>query len=228
MSLLISKPAFFAIACTLLMVSTSSLSAQCSGGRPIYGQPVYGRPVYSQPIYSQPVYSQPVKTLTTAEAARMYTNDAKVLFKQGKYREAKAKLNEVVQRAPKDTNAYQFRAMASFAAANFDDAAADAYDSLRLGNAWTQPVIQSLYGEDLTPYKTHLSVLARVVETKPSMQSHFLMAYHHLMNAEWAAGKDQLEKVLALQKDEPLSTQLLAAVNAKLSQTENAVGQAGN
>ncbi|MDB4777910.1 hypothetical protein OAG68_00475 [bacterium] len=202
-------------------ISLSQVSAQCPNSQS-YIQPACNQPVYSQPVYSQPIYSQPYtvvspQPVSPAELARMYTTEAKTLFASGQYQLAKQKLDEVVQRVPKDADAFQFRALAAFAAADFDNAAADAYDSMGLGNAWTLPVIQSLYGNDLNRYRTHLGTLKRVVAEKPTMQSHFLLAYHHVMNEEWAEGKVQLQQVLKLQAEEPLSTKLLAVVETKLT-----------
>ncbi len=193
--------------------------------RPTYQQPIYGQPVYPQPIVSQPqpVKPQPVKPATPAELARKYTSEAASLFKSGQYAKASEKLDEVVRLAPKDTNAYQFRALASFATSKFDSSAADAYDAMALGNTWTREVLKSVYGKDLTRYDRQLQALKQHVQTKPSMSAHFLLAYHHLLNEQWAEGKTQLEQVVQIQKDEPLSTKLLAAVNAKMAKDANGV-----
>lgn len=208
-----------------MTLSTAQLSAQCPNSQryvqPACNQPVYSQPIYSQPVYSQPMYSQPYtvvspQPVSAAELARMYTTEAKSLFASGQYQPAKQKLDEVVKQAPQDADAFQFRALAAFAAADFDSAAADVYDSLGLGNAWTLPVIQSLYGNNMEKYKSQLVALKRVVEQKPTMQSHFLLAYHHLMSEEWAEGKTQLQQVLKLQPEEPLSTKLLAVVETKM------------
>lgn len=201
--------------------------------QPVYSQPVYSQPVYSQPVYSQPVYTQPapapvnpqpVRKPTPIEIARQYTADAKTLFQKGSYPEAGKKLDEVVKLAPKDSNAYQFRALTHFARSDFKAAAADAYDAMALGNAWTGEVIQSIYGaQSLGTYNNQLDQLKRVVDQNPSMQSHFLLAYHHLVNSQWSEGKTQLEKVLALQPEEQLSQKLLAAVESKLNSGEKDV-----
>lgn len=188
---------------------------------PAYSQPVYSQPVYSQPVYAQPVAAkpQPKRALTPLELARKFTGEAKVLFQQGKYTQAAKKLDAVVKLAPKDTNAYQFRALANFARSDFNSAAADAYDALSLGNSWTKEVVQSIYGTNrMGTYSNQLGQLERVVNENPTMQSHFLLAYHCLVNGDWAQGKTQLEKVIALQPDEQLSKKLLAAVNSKLAE----------
>lgn len=213
----------FSVAIVLTCLAAPNLFAQCQNStqyyHPYYAQPIYQPPVYEQPIYEQPYVvtsPQPVRTVTPLEMARIYTTEAKSLFKRGEYQLAKKKLDEVVSRVPKDGNAYQFRALAAFAAANYDDAAADAYDAMGLGNAWTRPTIQSLYG-DQKMYDTHVDTLKRVVAEKPSMQTHFLLAYHHLMSEQWADGKTQLQKVLELQPEESLSKQLLAVVEQKIA-----------
>ena len=193
--------------------------------QPEYSQPAYSQPVYSQPVYTQPTQSaQPPAAPTPIELARKYTADAKTLFQQGNYAEAERRLDEVVKRVPKDSNAYQFRALANFAQNDFEAAAADAYDAMALGNSWTQDVIKSIYGpQRIRVYNNHLAQLSNAVELKPTMQSHFLSAYYNLVNGNWSAGKTQLEKVLVLQPEEKLSQKLLAAVNAKLASDQKAV-----
>lgn len=199
--------------------------------QPSYSQPRCSQPSHSQPVYSQPVYSEPVRNTpqpapapTPIALARKYTADARTLFQQGKYAEAAKMLDEVVKRAPKDTNAYQFRSLANFARGEFEAAAADAYDGMALGNSWTQDVIKSVYGaQGLGVYNNHLAQLSKDVAQKPTMQSHFLSAYYNLVNGNWSAGKTQLEKVLELQPEEPLSKKLLAAVNTKLAADQKTI-----
>ncbi len=188
--------------------------------RTTYPQPYYPQPTYVQPaVYVQPPQPQPTRALTPIELARKYTSQAKALFRNGRYADATQKLNEVVKRASKDTNAYQFRALTHFAERDFESAAADAYDALSLGNTWTREAIKSIYGAaNLAVYDNQLQQLKQAAEANPSMQNHFLLAYHDLVNGRWSDGKMQLEKVLALQPDEPLSKKLLAAVNTKLAE----------
>ena len=140
---------------------TSAVYPQPIETYPVVNQPVYSQPVVSRPVVSQP---QPARPLTSLELARKYTNEAKVLFQQRQYAQAKLKLNEVVKRAPKDTNAYQFRALTEFAQDDFETAAADAYDALSLGNTWTREVLKSVYGpQNLSDYDNQLGQLERTV-----------------------------------------------------------------
>lgn len=227
-----------ALIAIVLAFSASQVSAQCRHTNPVYGQPIYTQPVYSPPVQTYPVYGTPVygsphtivepvvevvRKPTPVDVARGYTQEAKLMFQRGDYQAAQEKLGEVIKLAPKDSDAFQFRSLAAFASAKFDDAAADAYDSLRLGKTWTRPVVKSLYNQDLRQYQTHLANLKRANQQEPTMHGHFLLAYHHLVNEQWAQGKVQLEKVLEIQAEEPVSTQLLAAVNQKLAAGEQVV-----
>ncbi len=229
---------------TLLGFDLATASAQCPNQRrPVFQQPIYNfqpvqrfRPVQGinpQPVYIAPVQSvqpaiyypstqysratpQPV-TLSPMEKARQHTKTAKEQFLTASYPSAIKELNEVVKIAPKDSSAYQFRSLAAFAQRRFGDAAADAYDAMSYGNAWTMPVIQSLYGSNDKLYAAHLQELEReAMNDNASMQTHFLLAYHLLVDEQWDAAKIQLQKVLQLSPEEPLSTKLLAAVEQKL------------
>ena len=209
---------------------------------PVYAQPVYGQPVYGQPVFAQPVYSQPLvygqntivstasvpKSSTTQVAnqplsptlnqARQLTAIAKRKFVEGDYATAMAKLNLVCKLVPQESAAFQFRSLCAFALGDCENAAADAYDALKLGNTWTKPVIHSLYGDNEKQYAIHIEDLMRKAQQdNASMQTHFLLAYHLLMSEQWQQGQKQLKKVLELKPSEPLSTKLLTAVEKKIA-----------
>ncbi len=147
--------------------------------------------------------------------ARNKTDVAKAYFRTKQYVDSQRYLDQVVKLVPNDTNAYQFRSLVFFAQFKYDDAAADAFDALRLGNTWTVDVLDSVYPKAAI-YHEQLDQLKRATEKSPSMSNHFLLAYHYLMLNDLENGRKQLEQVLVLQPEEPLSTQLLAVVNAKI------------
>jgi len=210
-------------------------TAQCSGtyrNQPVYSQPVYSQPVYSQPVYSPPIYEQPVygqpavgqpvatKPAVPAgmAAARQHTQAAKAKFLAADYAGAKDQLDRVVKLAPKDTAAFQFRALTEFAQGNFKLAAADIYEALKVGNTWTKPVVDSLYGSQSAQYSTHLAVLQAAAEKADApMQVHFLMAYHSLVREDWPAAQRHLQEVLERMPAEPMATKLLAVVDKKIT-----------
>jgi Flp pilus assembly protein TadD len=144
--------------------------------------------------------------------------ECKTLFRKGEYRGTADKLDRVVELVKDDTNAFQFRSYAYFAAGNFDAAAADAYDALLVGNTWNWQAVYDLYQSDKT-YTKHLRELEQLAKKSPSMSVHFLLAYQYLVLNHLDHGQKQLEKALALQPDEPLITQLLAVVKQVQAQT---------
>lgn len=235
--------ALTAILLTIVAIPAAELTAQCSGteyGSPIYGQPVYQGPHY-QPLQYQPtvriVPSVPYRSNSTAVAvpanvteamrqAKNKTDVARAFFRTAQYGDAQRHLDSVVKLVPNDTNAYQFRALTLFAQGNYSEAAADAYDSLGMGNTWTVEVLDSIYPV-ADRYHHQLAKLKQQTESNPSMSTHFLLAYHYLMLNDLGNGKVELEKVLKLQPGEPLTTQLLAAVSAKINPATSPATLAG-
>lgn len=218
-------------------VLSQAMNAQPSYQQPTYQQPRYQQPGCAQPTYVPPVYTKPmptvspvvakpkpVRTPTPVELARISTEKAKSLFKKREYSAAEKQLDEVIKQLPKNADAYQFRSLTHFTQSDWANSAADAYDAMSNGNTWTRDVLKSVYGpESIRYYDNQLRQLKRVVELNPSMQSHFLLAYHHLVNGQWEEGKIQLEEVLALQPQEQLSRKLLSVVNTKIDSENKSV-----
>ncbi len=153
--------------------------------------------------------------------ARNKTDVAKAFFKTHQYADAEVRLNDVVKLAPDDTNAWQFRSLALFAQGKFDAAAADAYDGIKLGNTWTTTVLNSIY-PSADRYHRQLERLVQQAAQKPSMSAHFLLGYHYLILNDLENGRLQLTKVLEFSPEEPVATQLIAAIDAKLAVANNA------
>lgn len=151
---------------------------------------------------------------------QVITAQAKAAFAEGRYERASTLLDEVVTLAPEDTNAYQFRSLAHFARGDVDHAAADAYDAIKLGNAWTWPVLRSLYPEgQASIYTGHLRELEGASKSdEATMATHFLLAYHYIVLGHLENAEQQLNKVLAINAEEQVSRQLLSAVQAAREQ----------
>ncbi len=175
-------------------------------------------PLPVQPRPEAPPAAGP--TVPELTPAQVLTAQAKTAFAEGKYDRAAALLDEVVKLAPEDTNAYQFRSLAYFAQGDIDHAAADAYDAFKLGNAWTWPVLRSLYPEGhASIYTGHLRKLEDAAKSdEPTMATHFLLAYHYIVLGHLESAERQLEKVLAINAEEPVSRQLLSVVQAAREQ----------
>lgn len=196
---------------------------------PRFEQPHHGHSPYVNPGFIQQLCNnpprivhpivQPAPVARPAEPAnireaRNKTDVAKAFFKTHQYSDAERRLNEVVKLVADDTNAWQFRSLVLFAQGKYDAAAADAYDAIKLGNTWTAQVLDTIY-PTADRYHGQLNQLIETSKTNPSMSVHFLLGYHYLVLNDLENGRDQLQKVLALQPGEPVTTQLLAAINAK-------------
>lgn len=195
--------------------------------QPVYSQP---QPAMSQSVYvSPPVASAPVRVAPTPAAkpknnkaekakAKQLANQAKQHFRTGQYGKAKSALDQIVKLVPKDASGWQFRGLVNFAMGDFDEAAADMYDAMKLGKVWPRRSVDALYGKHAADYASQLEKLDDIVASDPSMQGHFLLAYHHTVNDQLEEAKQDLQSVLKLQPNEPLSTQLLASLEQRLAQ----------
>lgn len=202
---------------TTTMVSPYALACpQSGGGYPVY-QPVY-RPVY-RPIASPPVVRR-VTQMTTPQsnanqsltAIRSQVSQARTAFTARNYGTALELMNKVVKQLPQNNEALQFRSLIHFALADDKAAAADAYEALKLGAAWNATAITTLYG-DAKRYEAQLAALKLRAESNPdSLEVHFLLAYQSLVNGDLKTGEKELEEVLRIRPDEPLSSKLLIVV----------------
>jgi len=186
---------------------------------PVYPQQtVYVQPVASNPVHVSPTPATPPKANASIAQVKQLATQAKLQFRSNQYGKAKATLDKLVKLVPNDSSAWQFRGIVSFSMGEFEGAAADVYDALRLGKAWPRTSIANLYGDYEANYAIQRSRLNESVAQKPSMQGHFLQAYHHMVNEQFSEGKKELQNVLKLQPDEPLSKKLLVALDQRLAQ----------
>ncbi len=122
-----------------------------------------------------------------------------------------------------DANAYQFRSFVHFAREDYDAAAADAYDALLVGNTWDWQTVYELYSQDVETYQKQLRRLeltAQQNQAEPSMSVHFLLGYQYLVLGHLQRGQKELEKVLQIQPEEELVTQLVNVVASLQAQPQ--------
>ena len=111
--------------------------------------------------------------------------------------------------------------LAHFAQGNYDEAAADIYETLLRGNLWTWDTIHPLYKDNQTYTKQYRTLYHAAQGDSKSMSKHFVLAYHHLVLGHLDHGAQELEIVLKIQPEEPVTTKLLAVVRQR--QTGDAV-----
>jgi len=185
-----------------------------------YNNPYYGGAGYggATTVVQQPIvydYSQPINasapppdeavtnpTMTTFEQARE-------AFKQGDYANALSLTDQSLRQMPNDPTLHEFRALALFALARYDEAAAALYAVLSVGPGWDWSTLISLYNSPET-YTQQLRALENFVgQNSRSAAGRFVLAYHYLTQGHAGEAADQLKEVVALQPKDQLSTQLL-------------------
>jgi len=189
------------------------------------------------PLPGAPVDNYPVPSPTPAAGVghpavkltpiQRLVEDAKQHFKDGRYLQAATKLDGVIKLQAEDADAYQFRSLAWFAAGEHEKAAADAYDAFRFGNAWTWPVVRSLYPNGKSSiYTNQLRELEKASRSDGrTMSTHFLLAYQYVVLGHLEPAEKQLNIVLTLNPGEPLSRQLLAVVQNAGNKSQQKVSQ---
>ena len=167
------------------------------------------------PVPAPPVAAEiPSIEETKATLARALVEKAKNAFAEQDYEQCADTVSEVLKLMPEDADAYQFRSLAYFALEDFEKSAADAYDSFRFGNAWTWSTLVSIYpaGKDAR-YTNQLRSLEKMSRSDAqTMSTHFLLAYHYIVLNHLPQAERELNKVLTISAEEPLSKQLLAVV----------------
>lgn len=195
------KKTLCATTLTLATLATSSMANACG---PTGGCATKVRPTY------HPTY----RTVTThakapANDARTYVALAKRDFAAGRYPQALVSVDKALKLLPKDANLHQFRSLCLFAQAEYKPAAAAAYTAFTLGNAWTWETLRSFYN-GTNQYTAQYHLLAKAAKYAPeSADTHFLLAYHHLMLGHRDAGRRELEKAAELLPGDPVVTGLL-------------------
>ncbi len=188
----------------------------CSTPAPVI-EPV---PVYPSP---EPVVTQPPAGGSETDLALELTYEAQAAFAEQNYPLATETMDRVLKITPDSASAYQFRALTHFAQSNYDEAAADVYETLLRGTLWNWKTVYPLYGNQYT-YTNQYRLLSRAAnEDQGSMSKHFLLAYHHLMLGHLEHGETELQKVLTIQPNEPVTQQLLVVVRNLKSQDKVAM-----
>ena len=189
----------------------------CSDGAPVIGVPPCETNCPTGPGVVPPPTEPPVPTEPEppADPALELTYQAQDAFSAENYLLATEIMGRVLEVSPNSSTAYQFRALTHFAQANYDEAAADIYETLLRGPLWTWETVYPLYA-DPAIYTAQYRDLSRAAKQDPnSMAKHFLLAYHHLMLGHLEHGEKELAKVLEIQPNEPVTQKLLAAVRGR-------------
>ena len=195
------------------------------GGGPWQPAPTYPSGPIVMPFQPAPpaqVTPQPVSPEQQKLASvRQLVAQAKQSMRNGQADSAKKFLDEAINELPEDSNLYQFRSLALFSLGQYEAAAADAYDAIKIGNLWNWDAVSDVYGSQ--KYTPDLRKLEQSVKQDgKQMTTRFLLAYHYLVLGHLEHGAQQLRQVLSISPQEPVATQLLAVVESRLEPTQTA------
>jgi len=148
----------------------------------------------------------------TATAANKLFDEARALFKDGKYADAQTKGEQAIAKLPSDAALHEFRALTLFAQGKYKDAAGALYAVLAAGPGWNWETVGGLYG-DPAEYTRQFRALEQYVKDHPDTgEGHFLLAYHCLVLGNKDEAVKQFREVVRTQPGDKLSAELLKAL----------------
>jgi tetratricopeptide (TPR) repeat protein len=149
-----------------------------------------------------------------AKRANRLFDDARDLFKEARYAEAQAMIEQAIKILPSDAALHEFRALTLFAQAKYQDAAAALYAVLAAGPGWDWDTMKFLYGNDKV-YTEQLRSLEDFVKKNPKAAwGHFLLAYQYLVLGSKDSAIKELQEVVRLQPEDKLSAGILKGLNS--------------
>ena len=205
-----------------------------SWGYSRYSNPYYSS-LYSQPtvVATQPVgydYSRPLDlasappsgpVIQTAEAS---FDSARQAFLSGDYIKALSLADQALTQTPNDPMLHEFRATTLFALRRYDEAAVPFYTVLSAGPGWDWTTLIGLY-PGVETYTDQLRALEAYCNANPRAASaRFVLSALYLTQGSTAAAATRLKEVVAIQPQDKLSAQLLAAITSD-SQPAQVAGQ---
>jgi tetratricopeptide (TPR) repeat protein len=208
--------------------ATGWLTSWAFGSRPYnWGYSTYSNPYVgttSQSLVNNYDYSQPINTEVAPPAeeqaldATAMLDQARQSFQNGSYRQALALANQVVASLPNDPAVHEFRALALFALARYDEASQALYPALSVGPGWDWTTMSGLY-PSVQAYQQQLTSLESFTQNHPDQAApRFLLAYHYLTLGYNDAAADQLRDVVQLKPADKLSRQMLSLLDSAKKQ----------
>ena len=192
-----------------------------SWGYSRYSNPYYGPStlVVQQPAstlaydYSRPLdfasAPPPDDLVQTADAS---LDSARRAFQAGDYNQALAEADRALTQTPNDPILHEFRAVCLFALRRYDEAAVPLYTVLSAGPGFDWTTLIGLY-PDVETYTAQLRALEAYCNASPRAASaRFVLAALYLTQNSTSAAAARLREVVALQPQDKLSSQLLAAI----------------
>ena len=166
---------------------------------------------YSRPLdlYSQP----PDESILQSSVASL--DSAREAFHARDYPQALALADQALKQSPNNPMLHEFRAVCLFALRRYDEAAVPFYTVLSAGPGWDWTTLIGLY-PDVEVYTGQLRELEAYCNATPTAGSaRFVLASLYLTQGSKDAAAERLRQVVAIQPQDRLSAQLLAALSAQ-------------
>jgi tetratricopeptide (TPR) repeat protein len=153
------------------------------------------------------------------KAAIAIFDQARELFKQQKYAEAQAKVEEALKILPADATLHEFRALTLFAQKKYKEAASAVYAVLNAGPPWNWDTMRALYADPNT-YTAQLRDLETYIKQNPqSAPPIFLVSYHYLVGGHPDAARKGFEQAAKMEPNDKLSAQLAQSLTPPPGET---------
>jgi tetratricopeptide (TPR) repeat protein len=198
-----------------------------------YGYDDYSNPYYteSMPVYyTEPIVSMPVEAAPPAgqpapevppgvspEAIKKF-DEARAVFRDGKYDQALKLTDEAITKMPRDAVLHEFRSLVLFALKRYDQSAAAIHSVLGVGPGWDWKTLLSLYpSRDV--YEMQLRALEAERNQNPKVAYlNFLSGYHYIANGYPEDALKQFRRALELQPKDQVTAALVATLSPRAAQ----------
>ena len=185
----------------------------------------YGNYNYSQPIpvayYDAAVVTNAINPTTCEQSL----DDAIAAFKQSDYDTALDLVNKGLVQCPDDSVMHEFRALALFAKADYQQAASTIHAVLAVGPGWNWTTLSSMY-PGVSVYTPQLRALEAFTKQYPQDNAaRFLLAYHYMADGYPDAAARHFKQVVQLVPNDRVAADMLRTVSNSSSDQPTETGQ---
>ncbi len=171
-----------------------------------YSQPIVMTPD-EQTLAGDPASTEPPAALP--ETALSSFDQARNQFYDGDYDAALKSTDAALKEMPNDTAIHEFRALVTFALADYQQSAATLYAVLSVGPGWDWTTLSGLY-PSVDVYTEQLRALESYCKKNPSDQAaRFVLAYQYVTAGHDDAAIEQLQGLVKANPQDQVSIQML-------------------
>ena len=181
-----------------------------------YNNPYYnsGYGSYGTYNYAQPIpVANPNAPAGNISVCDQSLNAAIAAFKQNDYDQALDLMNKGIVQCPTDAVLHEFRALVLFAKGDYQQAASTIHSVLAVGTGWNWTTMSGLY-PSVPIYTTQLRTLEAFSKQNPDdAASHFLLAYHYMVDGYPDSAVTQLQRVVKIVPSDRVAADVLTLIS---------------